>query len=55
MCHPPDWSMCLLPVFVHMETDHVVERLGTPQGKDLIGSIGSQNSKGPKVIVHIDH
>jgi len=54
MCHPPDWTTCFLPLFHHMATDHVVERLVTPVAKDLTGFIWSKNPKGPKVGVYLD-
>jgi hypothetical protein len=54
MCHPPDWAMCL-PVFFHVAIDRVVQRLGTPEGKDVTGCVGSKNPEGLKARGHIDH
>jgi hypothetical protein len=54
MCHSPDWAMCLLLVFHHVVKDHEVQRLGTPEGKHVIGCIGSKTPEGPKSEVHID-
>jgi hypothetical protein len=42
MCHPPDWATCPLPVFFHVVTYHAVWRLGTLEGKDVTGCIGSK-------------
>jgi hypothetical protein len=49
-------SVCqyLSPVFLHVATDRAVQRLGTPEGKDVTSCVGSKTPEGPKARVHID-
>jgi hypothetical protein len=43
---PADWATCPLLVYLHVATDCVVRRLGTPVGKDVTGCVGSKTPEG---------
>jgi hypothetical protein len=46
MCHVPDWATCLLLVFLHMETDRAIQRLGSLEEKYVTVYVGSRTPEG---------
>jgi hypothetical protein len=53
-CHPPDWATCPLPTFLHVATDHAVQKTGHSRREGGDRLVGSKTPEGPKARVYID-